>query len=1004
MRVATAAVLAAMLVTGAAHAQAPVVVDHQVIGLRRIDFVFSVPMERHSVEQTEHSSIHPAGSPGDAIEPFSIFLDADGVTMKVLLKEPMAAGGAYVLALGGVESAAEVPNDEGYEYPFTATDLVPPGLGSVAFLEPDAIDLVFSEDIAETEGETPSNYLLYETAVPANIAGFAEVRMRGVYDRVFLRLESALNTGTQYTLEASGLHDPCGNPLPPGSALTFTHTGVNDRALAGLYVDDLRHNTAIDGVGFYAVDMYIWARSAADAMRMVLFSIDYPPNIIPEDIELISPWSNISGDVFNGIAISSPGCIHGWTIVARQRLVVAGCGPSIVEMSSYPSTPISAASPWVLECRNEQLPQISMRISTNIEINAPDARPVMLDASFSGYTLIDILFNVPMDGATAEDLSNYEVFETAAPANSMPLISAGLLHDDRTVRLIASTDLVQGIEYTARVTGVENDAGTAVYQGSEIVFTALDAEGPHLLSAAMTGERIVELLFDELLCAVSASSMSHYEIAESANPSSRLSLYSAELLGDGVTVRLTTHSSPLDGVDYSVGARYVEDLRGNEMRHAETAGFTADDVYPPRVSRVVPLPGGAVRAQFDQETDEATGGDPARYSIRNPAVAIASVAWEGSSVLIETSGMIFDDSYSLYYMGIEDPEGNAFTEERGIRFDYLPQDPYPQVGLWSDLGRTDDFVQACPFQPFEFYVWCMPGPDGIYAIEYALAERSLVDFEYGIIGVANGPDAGFSIGDPLSGISIAMNQCQNNWFWVSRCTAFLIRGDGYLEVVPHPLAGGPNACLCVNMRPVVQLDIVNMLSFQTVVATLLQSSSAEYAGGKIAVRWTLSEVDEGVEFSVLREEGGGGFRPAPAREITREGLSFEYLDAAVEIGETYAYRIVCRDGETSHTLFETEAVEVPAAPFALEQNHPNPFNPSTEIRFSLPSRCAVRLEIFDTAGRLIRVLRDGAMDPGAHAVLWDGTNGAGRAVGSGVYFYRLRAGKDAVARKMVLLR
>ena len=257
MRKITAVVLTTMLMAGAAYAQAPVVVDHEVISLKRIDFVFSVPMDHYTVEHTIHSTIYPTGLPGQAIEPWAVFLDTDGRTMKVFLNDALAAGESYTLALDGVLSSGAVPTEPGYEYTFTATDLVPPGLNSVAFLEPDEIDLVFSEDMIEAEVEVPANYVLYETTVPSNIIGFTEVRMRGVRDRVFLRLGSDLSEGTQYTIEADGLHDPSGNPLPAASSLTFTFVANNDLALAGLYIDDLRHDTAIDGIGFYSVEVYL---------------------------------------------------------------------------------------------------------------------------------------------------------------------------------------------------------------------------------------------------------------------------------------------------------------------------------------------------------------------------------------------------------------------------------------------------------------------------------------------------------------------------------------------------------------------------------------------------------------------------------------------------------------------------------------------------------------------------------------------------------------------------
>ncbi len=1002
MRTVMAVVLTSMLLSGATFAQAPVIVDHEVISLRRIDFVFSVRMNRHSVEETVNSAIYPTGFPGQAIEPWSIFLDPDGMTMKVLLGDAMVAGGSYTLALDGVMAWPEIPPEARSEYIFTATDLVPPGLHSVAFLEPDAIDLVFTEDMIEAEGENPANYVLYETATPSNVIEFAEVRMRGVSDRVYLRLEATLSEGTQYTIEAAGLHDPSGNPLPAASALSFTFSGNNDRALAGLYIDDQRHNTKIDGLGFYSVDMYIWVHPPSIGFRVTLFSIDYPSNIIPQDLELTSPLYILDGDVFNGIAIASPGCMYGWTLLGKQRLTVTDHDPSIVALFSYHSTPVNATSPYVLLC-SEGLPYSPMRISSNIEVNADDAKPVIVDASFSGYTVVDILFNVPMDGTTAETVSNYEVFETAAPVNTVGLLSAELQSDARTVRLITSVDLTQGIDYTARIIGVENVTGTAVFPGSEIVFSAVDNEPPHLLSASMTGEHTVDLLFDEPVSELTASSMAYYGISESAQTSNLLPIYSAELLENGVTVRLTVSGSFINGMDYIARTQNVTDLRGNRMSATETAEFAAVDGYAPRVLYVRPLPGNYVRVHFDQEVDQVTSETPDNIYLGSPFVSITSLTWEGTSVLIEASSLTIGSQYNIYALDVEDTEGNAMPERTRTTFCY--EVPTPQIGLWSDLGRNENFVQASPFQPFEFYVWCRPGPTGTYCIEYALAERSIFEFEYGIINVENDPDVGAPLGDPLSGFTACMNNCKTEWFWISKCTAFLMRGDGYLEVVPHPLAGGPNGVLCIEPhRPVVTMEITNMLSFQTVVGTFLQSSSSEFTGEGITVRWTLSEVDDGVEFTALRRAGDGDFRNAPSQAISHEGLEFEYHDSEIERGVSYAYRIEYIDGDKTRTLFETEAIETPALPLVLDQNRPNPFNPSTEIRFSLPNRCAVRLDVFDAAGRLVRILKDGTLETGQHSIVWAGTNNAGRSVGSGVYFYRLRAGKESISKKMVLLR
>jgi hypothetical protein len=71
--------------------------------------------------------------------------------------------------------------------------------------------------------------------------------------------------------------------------------------------------------------------------------------------------------------------------------------------------------------------------------------------------------------------------------------------------------------------------------------------------------------------------------------------------------------------------------------------------------------------------------------------------------------------------------------------------------------------------------------------------------------------------------------------------------------------------------------------------------------------------------------------------------------------------------------------------FALRGIQPNPFNPRTTIHFSTPHRANVRLQIFDSHGRLVRTILDSSLEPGLHAVPWDGTTDAGARVASGVH-------------------
>jgi hypothetical protein len=95
----------------------------------------------------------------------------------------------------------------------------------------------------------------------------------------------------------------------------------------------------------------------------------------------------------------------------------------------------------------------------------------------------------------------------------------------------------------------------------------------------------------------------------------------------------------------------------------------------------------------------------------------------------------------------------------------------------------------------------------------------------------------------------------------------------------------------------------------------------------------------------------------------------------------------------------------PAAPFAdltVLPNYPNPFNPSTTIRYDIPTTQEIRLAVYDVHGRLVRALVDGVESAGVHEVTWEGRNNRGEEVASGVYFVRLSGGGQIATGKIVL--
>ncbi len=99
----------------------------------------------------------------------------------------------------------------------------------------------------------------------------------------------------------------------------------------------------------------------------------------------------------------------------------------------------------------------------------------------------------------------------------------------------------------------------------------------------------------------------------------------------------------------------------------------------------------------------------------------------------------------------------------------------------------------------------------------------------------------------------------------------------------------------------------------------------------------------------------------------------------------------------------TTGAGIPAR-FAIRGNSPNPFNPSTTISFTLPSSSRAELAVYSITGQRVRTLLSGPMTAGTHSAMWDGRDDSGKAVSSGVYLVRLRAGKTVSSHKMLLMK
>ena len=192
------------------------------------------------------------------------------------------------------------------------------------------------------------------------------------------------------------------------------------------------------------------------------------------------------------------------------------------------------------------------------------------------------------------------------------------------------------------------------------------------------------------------------------------------------------------------------------------------------------------------------------------------------------------------------------------------------------------------------------------------------------------------------------------------------------------------------------------------VAVTVESFSGAFEKEAAVLRWS-TLVEQNLDgFNILRSESEtDGYECITAKPIpaggSSAGASYEFKDSDIGLNRTYYYKLEGMSAGGSKDLSGPYKV-ICRAPFALAQNAPNPFNPSTAIKFTIAEDSYVTLAVYDVAGRRVKTLVDRSLKANFYRVEWDGRNDEGRKVTSGVYFYRLHAGAFVQSHKMILLR
>ncbi len=187
------------------------------------------------------------------------------------------------------------------------------------------------------------------------------------------------------------------------------------------------------------------------------------------------------------------------------------------------------------------------------------------------------------------------------------------------------------------------------------------------------------------------------------------------------------------------------------------------------------------------------------------------------------------------------------------------------------------------------------------------------------------------------------------------------------------------------------------------IPVLISKFDAVARRGSVEVSWDVWSDEALASFSLYRREGDASLAAAVAQG-SFDGAARAFVDDSVKPATTYHYELVIQARSGDEFRSPVATVTTPAVAASLGPNHPNPFNPTTTIEYTLSEPTSVVISIFDASGAVVARLDDGRREAGTHSIAWDGRNSSGRSVGSGVYFYRLEGSPEAATRKMVLLK
>ncbi|MCC6475572.1 T9SS type A sorting domain-containing protein [bacterium] len=438
---------------------------------------------------------------------------------------------------------------------------------------------------------------------------------------------------------------------------------------------------------------------------------------------------------------------------------------------------------------------------------------------------------------------------------------------------------------------------------------------------------------------------------------------------------------------FPAGQVRCEGMECDAINFAPQTALWVKDAYNNTVTAFQIETGTCVCSELPDECqfpyDEVDHGDldPCNYPtlVNNPAHGLSGIAWLGAMVDGEAAPEL--------------PNQDQLPEDDGVVFMDLPWNPcqpevvevtvtagqmygiYDQCGgnlylnAWKDGNLDGDFCDRIPCDggllTDEWIirdVLVVPGVHSFTVIDPGVLDMGRYDgvFRFRLTSTPVG-----RYGFGLAVVGACAEQCGTYAF------------DMLGEVEDYIIADG-------------QLD-VELTNFDAVAGD-----------DQVTLNWATASETDNAGFEILRD----GVMLAEVLSLgnTASGHSYNWIDQSAVNGTTYSYALVARDIEGNREEIATASATPRAGAgvvteYALRNNYPNPFNPTTTISFDLVEAGFTSLKVYNIQGQEVSTLVNGNMTAGSHSVLFDAAG-----LPSGMYLYRLNVNGYSAEQKMLLLK